>query len=577
MLRKLHVFSRLIAVALFFSPTLGQAQVEQDSGVVFFSVPDGSAAPNEFGWQLPPDDSGRWEAAPEGANPDFLLSNFFASGIALGKTATGWGYPIADGGEGPAFVVYQSGFVTILDAKDGEPFSGVHGDAPLGASPDNLAGVSLFKSRTFDGMNNDVPEVLAPRWAEIADTAELAALPNFEDCADKQKVYFWASSLDPSWQAAGDETGKLVVTWKNMVPRGSDCADPSDVISFQLVLTARAALANNRKDRARVEYRFGNCGWTVPMVANPAEASGPRTGLILDGAGGEDRVALELLGEHDAVAVVQEGIGLAADDPRVAVPGVSGDPLRGSEYCRSTNLEWELAEGENGEPGRRVASEPGRYVIDLGENGLPSHDADGDGVTDAIDNCDAEYNPLQANFDGDVLGDVCDDNVDQDEYLNAADKCILLAVQDNGDLDLDGLGDACDRDEDGDGWFFPTPGLPHLEDNCPRARNPRQWDFNEGRDGDEGGDACDWEGSFFKFLSEVNFDFALKRIAVDGFTDAETDEMMGMMAKASSLDLDELYWMLIEAFSAWGKTKATFSEFVNWQLEQLMLSDEKSK
>src|SRR5262249_35825265 len=40
------------------------------------------------------------------------------------------------------------------------------------------------------------------------------------------------------------------------------------------------------------------------------------------------------------------------------------------------------------------------------DTGLP--DGDGDGVCDAHDNCPVDYNPTQANGDGDLLGDACD-------------------------------------------------------------------------------------------------------------------------------------------------------------------------
>ena len=50
-------------------------------------------------------------------------------------------------------------------------------------------------------------------------------------------------------------------------------------------------------------------------------------------------------------------------------------------------------------------------------------DADGDGVTDASDDCPATANPDQADLDGDGEGDACDADDDGDGIADAADLC----------------------------------------------------------------------------------------------------------------------------------------------------------
>lgn len=102
-------------------------------------------------------------------------------------------------------------------------------------------------------------------------------------------------------------------------------------------------------------------------------------------------------------------------------------------------------------------------------------DADGDGVRDAVDNCNPKThpacahsvslcaNPSQEDSDGDGVGDACD-------------NCPSVANPLQLDFDGDGLGDACDPcpelaslgtlDSDGD-------GVPDVCDNCPNVPNPR--------------------------------------------------------------------------------------------------------
>ena len=134
-------------------------------------------------------------------------------------------------------------------------------------------------------------------------------------------------------------------------------------------------------------------------------------------------------------------------------------------------------------------------------------DLDRDNIVDSLDNCTMIANTDQADFDGDGIGDVCDDDadndmladsldcapldsmivvsvgmacddgdsftlndaidedcnctgvldsmavaldMDRDSVLDSLDNCTMIANTDQADLDGDGVGDACDDDDDGD-------------------------------------------------------------------------------------------------------------------------------
>ena len=100
------------------------------------------------------------------------------------------------------------------------------------------------------------------------------------------------------------------------------------------------------------------------------------------------------------------------------------------------------------------------YYVDNGQDQVvridPHFDTDADGIYDADDNCILIPNSDQANLDGDNLGDVCDEDDDNDSILDAEDLCPMgeTGWSSRSFTDLDGDGcrdDGEDLDDDDDG------------------------------------------------------------------------------------------------------------------------------
>ena len=138
---------------------------------------------------------------------------------------------------------------------------------------------------------------------------------------------------------------------------------------------------------------------------------------------------------------------------------------------------------------------------DCGGHPIIDNDDDNDGVLDGVDNCPLISNSGQANTDGDLFGDVCDNDADNDglDDLDGSDPYpgVNLADIGLGDYDGDGRPDACpgsictsngialdpDHDED---------GLANGIDNCP---------FGNGINGDNSDDANTDQTNTDEFLT----------------------------------------------------------------------------
>jgi hypothetical protein len=105
-----------------------------------------------------------------------------------------------------------------------------------------------------------------------------------------------------------------------------------------------------------------------------------------------------------------------------------------------------------------------------------SPDYDNDNVG-ANDNCPDHYNPSQADYDSDGLGDVCDPDDDNDGINDSVDLCSqgLLAWLSNSltDHDSDGCKDTTEEDPDDD-----NDGISDLQDDCPTGITGASLDYD---------------------------------------------------------------------------------------------------
>ena len=280
------------------------------------------------------------------------------------------------------------------------------------------------------------------------------------------------------------------------------------------------------KDNDGVNDDVDNC----PTVANQDQANvdGDGQGDVCDSDDDGDSVndAMDncpLIANGDQLDTDSDNLGNVCDsdddgdgveDGGDNCPLISNEDQLDTDQDQSGNV-CDLDDDDDGVPDTEDA-----FPLDASE----SSDTDGDNVGDNSDNCPAIANQDQLDTDQDTLGNVCDDDddndtltdteeeslgtdplladTDEDSADDAADNCPLDANEDQLDTDQDGAGNVCDSDDDNDGISdeeedangtnplladSDSDSVDDNVDNCPIDANGDQAD----NDQDQVGDVCD--------------------------------------------------------------------------------------
>ena len=113
-------------------------------------------------------------------------------------------------------------------------------------------------------------------------------------------------------------------------------------------------------------------------------------------------------------------------------------------------------------------------------------DDDGDSVLDVEDNCQYIVNPLQEDYEGDGIGDVCDGDDDGDGIDDLVDDCQQGAKNWTSAVQTDKDGDGCEDENSNEDLDDDNDGISDEFDNCPRGETG--WISSESNDRD--GDGC---------------------------------------------------------------------------------------